>query len=107
MTPPLPASSSLCVGFRGSPFGPFEFTIPDGAENDIGFLKLFVSTCPLDMSSVVQDSPFLLADQISLGGSGFARGGRVVAREADASVDTWDAYRYDVTVRRAAVSGCC
>jgi len=49
-------SSELPVGY-----GSGQFSLPAGAMTDIGFMKLFVLTTYIDMTALVQETPFCAA----------------------------------------------
>ena len=58
---PLPAlGGKLTLGFgAGGGIGPaFEYYIPEGRDMDVGFLKCFFSTSPVDLWNIPQASPF-------------------------------------------------
>jgi hypothetical protein len=90
---PLPARrndsrpSELKVGYGQADVDAFQFTLADGIPEDVGFLRLFVSTTCVDMSVLEQQSPFLVS-----------RGGGMKKPPA---MDIWDAWTYVFkTVRR-------
>ncbi|KAF8584894.1 hypothetical protein K439DRAFT_1633170 [Ramaria rubella] len=56
--PPLRAGSEHTVGFGAGGEVPFAFTLREGEDLDIGFLKLFLTTLPMDFDSLCQPSPF-------------------------------------------------
>ncbi|KDR69751.1 hypothetical protein GALMADRAFT_160255 [Galerina marginata CBS 339.88] len=45
---------TLNLGFGNGGEKPFEYYIPDGQDVDVGFLKCFFSTSPIDLSKVTQ-----------------------------------------------------
>ena len=96
MAPPLRQGQGqpfrLCVGSRDCPFGPFEFTIPEGAKSDLAFLKLFVSTNEVNMDSIIQPSAFSNAPDIE---EELSRGGGPCKWP---NVEAWESYQYTVTV---------
>ena len=49
---------SLCIGYGSGGSVPFSFFMRDGQDVDIGFLKLFLTTEPVDYSNIPQSSPF-------------------------------------------------
>ena len=51
-----PGSLSIGYGSGGSP--PFCFYVRDGQDVDVGFLKLFLTTEPVDYSNIPQTTPF-------------------------------------------------
>lgn len=67
---PLPPHSRLPLGYGGGGVPPWQFALREGEKKDIGFFKLFLSTCPTNFSSILQESPF---------DSGMSRFGRTVA----------------------------
>ena len=61
MAPPLPRAtadgpSSLQIGYAKDGTDSIEFSIPEGADADTGFLKIFLSTSYVDMHHIVQDA---------------------------------------------------
>ncbi|PPQ82270.1 hypothetical protein CVT25_008418, partial [Psilocybe cyanescens] len=48
----------LNLGFGNGGARPYEYFIPDGQDVDVGFLKCFFSTSPIDLSSIIQNSLF-------------------------------------------------
>ena len=54
----LPPRESLAIGYGASGMVPHMYTLRDGQDVDVGFLKLFYSTEYVDLSGIVQGSPF-------------------------------------------------
>ena len=56
---PLKANGELCVGY--GPWGrkPFSYELQNGQNLDVGFLKIYLSTRPVDLSGIQQQSAFL------------------------------------------------
>ncbi|PBK59428.1 hypothetical protein ARMSODRAFT_899249 [Armillaria solidipes] len=54
----LPPGESLAIGYGASGTVPHMYTLREGQDVDVGFLKLFFSTEYLDLSGIVQGSPF-------------------------------------------------
>ncbi|KAK0187313.1 caspase domain-containing protein [Armillaria mellea] len=54
----LPPGASLTIGYGASGTVPHVYTLREGQDVDVGFLKLFFSTEYIDLSGVVQNSPF-------------------------------------------------
>lgn len=54
----LPSRGSLIIGYGASGTAPYIYTLREGQDVDVGFLKLFFSSEYMDLSSVVQSSPF-------------------------------------------------
>jgi hypothetical protein len=85
MTAPLPARhknngpSELKVGYGEADVEAFQFTLADGIPEDVGFLRLFVSTTYVDMSVLEQQSPFV---------------GRGVGVKKPPAMDIWDVWTY-------------
>ncbi|EDR08533.1 uncharacterized protein LACBIDRAFT_297307 [Laccaria bicolor S238N-H82] len=50
---------TLTLGYGSAGETPFEYYIPDNQDLDVGFLKTFLSTEPLDLSKIPQHSPFV------------------------------------------------
>ena len=55
---PLKGHQNLPVGFGDSGTVPHTFFLREGQNVDVGILKLFLSRKPMDLSDVVQSSPF-------------------------------------------------
>ncbi|KAF8879208.1 caspase domain-containing protein [Gymnopilus junonius] len=49
---------SLTIGYGSGGVTPFSFVLREGHDVDVGFLKLFVSTKPIDLNFIPQGSPF-------------------------------------------------
>ncbi len=54
----LPPGESLAIGYGASGTVPHMYTLREGQDVDVGFLKLFFSTQYIDLSGIVQESPF-------------------------------------------------
>ncbi|PBK59440.1 hypothetical protein ARMSODRAFT_899250 [Armillaria solidipes] len=54
----LPPGESLAIGCGASGTVPHTYKLREGQDVDVGFLKLFYSTEYLDLSGIVQGSPF-------------------------------------------------
>lgn len=56
---PLPPGpdSRFPIGYGDGGVPPWRFELREGEDVDVGFFKLFVTTAPVDLSSIVQDSP--------------------------------------------------
>lgn len=67
---PLRAGGTLTIGYSATGWSPWSYSLrqptpienglimQDGQDVDVGFLKLFLSGGPLDLSHMVQESPF-------------------------------------------------
>ncbi|PVF99210.1 hypothetical protein CPB86DRAFT_814161 [Serendipita vermifera] len=55
---PLRPKGSLSIGYGAGGATPFRYYLRDGTGIEVGFLKLFVATDPIDMSKIPQFSPF-------------------------------------------------
>ncbi|KAF8154782.1 caspase domain-containing protein [Crassisporium funariophilum] len=66
---PLPRASfdgipgSLTLGYGSSGVQPYQFYLDEDEVLDVGFLKLFLTTTPVDFSHVAQSSPFVDDDE--------------------------------------------
>jgi hypothetical protein len=58
LDPPLPPYDSLTLGYGAGNSNPYNYVLRDGQNVDVGHLKLFLATEPIDFSSVPQLSPF-------------------------------------------------
>lgn len=55
---PLPAHTSCTIGCTADGLPPFIFALTEGEHADIGFFKLYLTKSPIDISQIVQESPF-------------------------------------------------
>ena len=53
---PLLSGGSLAIGYGAGGFPPLTFYLPAGQDVDLGFLKIFLSTSPSDLSDIRQPS---------------------------------------------------
>ncbi|KIM22184.1 hypothetical protein M408DRAFT_28909, partial [Serendipita vermifera MAFF 305830] len=58
LDPPLLKGESLAVGYGAGGAQPFKYFLPKGRDLDVGFVKIFISSEPVDLSAVPQASPF-------------------------------------------------
>jgi hypothetical protein len=79
----------LNVGYGEAGVEAFEFSLADGLNADVTFLKLFVSTVYVDMTTLEQSTPFFTV-----------RGGE---KKKPPSVDIWDAWTYVVRTKRQGI----
>ncbi|CAE6381270.1 unnamed protein product [Rhizoctonia solani] len=56
--PELPAEGELIIGDGGDGGSPLKFTIPPSKKVEVGYLKAFWSTDPLELDSIAQTSAF-------------------------------------------------
>ncbi|KAI0309055.1 hypothetical protein OF83DRAFT_1072600 [Amylostereum chailletii] len=56
--PSIPAEGSLTIGYGSGGAAPYKYFLRPGQTLDVGYLKLFLSTKPVDLSSIPQSSPF-------------------------------------------------
>ena len=68
MDVPLPKKvnnvpGSLTIGYGSGGTVPFVYFMRDGQDVDVGFLKLFLTTEPVDYSNIPQNSPFNVNDR--------------------------------------------
>ncbi|CCO37708.1 Metacaspase-7 Short=AtMC7 [Rhizoctonia solani AG-1 IB] len=54
----LPQNTPLTIGYGSGGQIPFIFAVNEGRNMDVNYLKLFVSTRPIDFEPIVQESPF-------------------------------------------------
>ncbi|KZV62347.1 hypothetical protein PENSPDRAFT_642315 [Peniophora sp. CONT] len=57
--PMLPAHGTLSIGWGAAGGRPFTYFLRDRQDQDVGFIKLFISTEFVDLSSIPQRSPFM------------------------------------------------
>ncbi|KZV60769.1 hypothetical protein PENSPDRAFT_759837 [Peniophora sp. CONT] len=56
--PCLRGHTSLMIGYGPSGGRPVTYALPEGRDSDVGFVRFFVSTRPIDLSGVEQDTAF-------------------------------------------------
>ncbi|KAI0032857.1 caspase domain-containing protein [Vararia minispora EC-137] len=56
--PTLPANRDLPIGYGDGGGVPHQYFLRQGQDVDVGFLKLFLSTRPVDLDNVPQKTPF-------------------------------------------------
>ncbi|KZV91913.1 hypothetical protein EXIGLDRAFT_718838 [Exidia glandulosa HHB12029] len=56
--PSLPGRGSLTLGYGSGGVEPREFFLREGADVDVEYLKVYVSSEAVDLSNIAQDSPF-------------------------------------------------
>ena len=55
---PLCPKGSFPVGYGTGGSAPFKFHLEKNQTLDVGYIRVFISTCAVDMSSIAQPSPF-------------------------------------------------
>jgi hypothetical protein len=55
---PLKGNGELCVGYGSGGWKPFSYELQKGRNVDVGFLKIYLSTRPVDLSGIQQESAF-------------------------------------------------
>jgi len=55
---PLKGNGELCVGYGSGGWEPLAYEIREGQDLDVGFLKIYLSTQPVDLSGKAQQSAF-------------------------------------------------
>jgi hypothetical protein len=77
---PLPPKSKLTIGYGDGGATPWQFMIPPGETQDLGFFRLFLSTRPAYFENIMQEiTPFL---------SGSSRSAKPATVEPP-EVETW------------------
>ncbi|QRV91999.1 ICE-like protease (caspase) p20 domain protein [Ceratobasidium sp. AG-Ba] len=76
---PLRQQGSLSIGYGASGTTPFAYYLEDAQTVDVGIIKLFVTTSPVNLGSIQQTSPFEGSNQ-----RGF------VVRPKLPSLESWD-----------------
>ena len=56
---PLKGNGELCVGYGSGGWKPFGYELQEGQNLDVGFLKIYLSTQPVDLSGIQQQAAFL------------------------------------------------
>ena len=95
--PPLKGENLFTIGYGPSGSVPHTFVLKEGQNLDVGFLKLFLSTKQVELSHVVQLSPF--DKQVGLSQSS-ARA-TVPAPVQTGPTPLWDTIRVPVVQRLA------
>jgi hypothetical protein len=54
----LEPKGSLTIGYGSRNVEPWGYSVSEGLDVEVGFLKFFISTERLDVSSIAQPSPF-------------------------------------------------
>ncbi|KZV62932.1 hypothetical protein PENSPDRAFT_641580 [Peniophora sp. CONT] len=60
--PNLPGKGELSMGYGAGGGRPYKYFLRPNQDLDVGFLKLFISTEQVDLSSIEQRSPFITTD---------------------------------------------
>ncbi|KAF8197243.1 hypothetical protein K438DRAFT_1967480 [Mycena galopus ATCC 62051] len=55
---PLPPHGALAIGYGNSGAQPWSFEVRDGEEVEVGFIKVFLTQRPADLSRIAQESVF-------------------------------------------------
>jgi len=55
---PLKNQGELTVGYGPGGWAPFVYRLKNGRDLDVGFLKIYLSTQPVDLSGIQQGSAF-------------------------------------------------
>jgi len=50
------------MGYGSGGSAPFSYSLEDGQDVDVGYLKIFFATRPIDLSDIVQPPPFSTVD---------------------------------------------
>ena len=78
----------MTIGFGDGGSDPISFRLDkDDQDLDVGHMKIFFSTKPVDLRHMEQESPFT--------------GNRSTFRVQNAALDTWVAVEYPIIQRRA------
>lgn len=87
LEPPLKSGGTLTLGYGSGGVPPHKYPIRKGHDTDVGFLKIYLSTKPCDLSGITQDDAFTQT--------------RAPGRwSPDRLVDTWDTILIPVIQRR-------
>jgi hypothetical protein len=54
LEPPLKRQGELTVGYGSGGWSPFIYQVREGRDLDIGFLKIYLTTKPVDLSGIKQ-----------------------------------------------------
>ncbi|KAF8872485.1 caspase domain-containing protein [Gymnopilus junonius] len=83
---PVDPNKKLTVGFGDGGGTAFEYYIPEGRDVDVGFLRCFLSTAPVDLSRIEQDTPFQFS--------------RALVKRQVKALDTWGCITIPVVQKR-------
>lgn len=53
---------TLAIGYGASGYIPFSFKLPPGVQHDVDFVKIYLTTYPVDLSYLIQPCPFIEAE---------------------------------------------
>jgi hypothetical protein len=56
--PPLRPNHFLPIGYGAGGAVPYHYNLKTNQTIDVGYMRLFISTCAVDLSSIPQPSPF-------------------------------------------------
>jgi hypothetical protein len=86
LEPPLKSRGTLTLGYGSGGVPPHKYPIRQGHDTDVGFLKIYLSTKPCDLSGITQDDAFSQT--------------RAPSRWNHRLFDTWDTILIPVIQRR-------
>ena len=52
---------ALTIGYGHSGYPPVSFTVAEGLDFEVGFLKVYLTTESVDLSYIQQDTPFVVS----------------------------------------------
>ncbi|KAH0832379.1 hypothetical protein J3R83DRAFT_13411 [Lanmaoa asiatica] len=99
---PLKRNGAFTIGYGPGGIAPFAYSLEEGQDVDVGYLKIFLATRPIDLSDIVQLSPFPTMNARS-GVNEDARKARLNSlplMEPTAPTDTWFTLDIPVVQRR-------
>ncbi|KAI9567999.1 caspase domain-containing protein [Boletus coccyginus] len=59
---PLKKNATFTMGYGSGGTAPFSYSLDEGQHVDVGYLKIFFATRPIDLSDIVQPPPFSAVD---------------------------------------------
>ncbi|KZV67988.1 hypothetical protein PENSPDRAFT_754512 [Peniophora sp. CONT] len=85
--PSLPKNGELTIGFGAGGGQPFKYYLHPDQKTDLGIIKIFLSTEPIDLSGILQKSPFDVHEDNA----------RATAKEPRSPpLKRWDTYQFIV-----------
>ncbi|VDB92292.1 unnamed protein product [Peniophora sp. CBMAI 1063] len=88
--PSLQENGELTIGYGAGGAVPYTFTLGENQDTDLGFIKLFISTEPVDLSRIEHISPF-------------GRRARNIKRKSRPPAPVWDTLTIPVIQRKPEV----
>ncbi|KAF8553761.1 hypothetical protein OG21DRAFT_1197024 [Imleria badia] len=100
---PLKQNASFIIGYGTAGTAPFAYSLEEGQDVDVGYLKIFFATRPIDLADIVQPSPFSTENarsRIDEGGRKARMNALPLVQPSEPN-DTWFTYVIPVVQRRS------